>query len=135
MTWLKTFGLEALKIINIVTGIISGGSIQAAFPSTASALSTAGNDLTGIATVITDIETAFAGLQASGTVALPAQTGPMKLSAATPLVAAIVNSSSLMKGQKIKNTVLYESAMKGLASNMADLLNSLDPQTIKSDKL
>lgn len=135
MTWLKTFGIELLKIINVVTGVISGGQIQSAFPSTSGILGTVNSDLTDIATVITQVEAAFAGAAASGTVVLPAQAGPIKLAAAVPLVAAVVNGSKLMSGQKVKDAAKYEGAIKGLASNMADLLNSLDPQTIKTTKL
>jgi lysozyme family protein len=134
MTWLKTFGLEVLKVINVVTGIISGGTIQAAFPVTTGALTTVGSDLTDIATIITDIETGFAGAQASGAVALPAQTGPLKLAAAVPLVSQQVLKSAVMKGQEVKNEALYKTAVTGYAQATVDLLNSLDPKTVKTAK-
>src|ERR1700722_9772056 len=139
MTWLKTFGLEVLKGISIVLGILDGGSIQQAIPGSAGTLTTVQSDLSEIATVITDVEVAFGGASTAATTAgisvLPAKTGALKLAAATPLVSQTIMASPLMKGQKIKDQALYNSAVKGITSNMADLLNSLDPSTIKTEKL
>lgn len=139
MTWLKTFGLEVLKVINVVVGILDGGSIQKAFPGAAGTVTVVQSDLKEIGTVITDIETAFAGASAGATAAgvtgLPAKTGVIKLAAATPLVSQKILASPLMTGQKIKNEALYASAVKSLTSSVADLLNSLDPSTVKATKV
>jgi hypothetical protein len=138
MTWLKTFGLEVLKVIGVVSGLLGGqgaAAITSAYPSASGVVTSVESDLTLVANVITMIETAFAGASASGTVTLPPQTGPIKLAAAAPLVQQVIANSGLMKGQRVKNQALYTSAVKTITSGMADLLNSLDPQTIKTEKL
>jgi lysozyme family protein len=134
MTWLKTFGLEVLKIVNVVVGILSTGQIQQAAPGAAGVINTIESDLTEFASIITDIETGFAGAQASGAVALPPQTGPLKLAAAVPLVSQQVLKSAVMKGQEVKNEALYKTAVTGYAQATVDLLNSLDPKTVKTAK-
>jgi hypothetical protein len=135
MTWLKKFGLDVLKVIQVVSGILGSGVIQSAYPSSSGVITTVQSDLTTIATIITDVETAFAAAQASGVAPLPTTAGPLKLAAATPLVAAAINKSALMQGQKIANPNLYAAAVKGLTSNFADLLNSLDASSIQTTKL
>jgi hypothetical protein len=142
MTWLKKFGTVVLKIIGVASGLLTGGGAQAIegeFPQTTGVINTVESELTAVATVITDVEIAFGGAAAvAPTVAgaaLPAQSGALKLAAATPLVQQIVAKSAFMKGQKVKNTELYQSAVKGLTSSMADLLNSLDPSTIQETKV
>lgn len=85
-------------------------------------VATAVNDLTAIGQMVVQAE---AMLQGSGT-------GPQKLAAASPLVANIIQTSELMAGKKIANEAAFTAACQKITGDVADLLNSLSPDTIKS---
>lgn len=56
--------------------------------------------------------------------------GADKLKAAAPLVAQLLLSSPLMLNKKIKDQALFNQAATGIASGFADLLNSIDGDSV-----
>lgn len=90
--------------------------ITAAAPGSAGIVTTVSQDLTEIATVITDTEQMAVALQLKG---------PDKLKAAAPLVADIILKSTLLANHKIADPVLFNQGVSGVASGMADIINSL----------
>lgn len=120
MNFLKQLGSIVLKVTQIATGIapLIGGNAQ-----TQRIEATTINDLTAIGSIIAQVEAMGQALQLSGT---------QKLTAAGPLVAQIVLKSELLANRKIADEAAFTKACNGLASDMADLLNSLhgDVQTV-----
>lgn len=123
MSFLKKFGAIALKVTQVAIGVAPVVSQIA--PSTAPAVSTATDGLSLIAQIIMQVEVAGQAL------ALP---GTDKLKAAGPLVAQAVLASSLMAGKKIADPELFRKATEGIASSVADLLNSLDEKALKAEE-
>jgi len=78
------------------------------------------NDLTQIAGVVT---TAEAILQQPGS-------GAAKLAAATPLVMSILQTSEAISGKKVANEALFQQGASKITSGMADVLNSLHPDSV-----
>lgn len=119
MTFLKKFGLEVLKIVQIVLGLAP--VVSQAIPSAGGYVTTVKDTLAKIADLVAIVESAFAAVSDPS-----AKTGPQKLQAVTPLVAQAILESSLLAGHKIANATLFEQAAKEIAGGVADLLNSLD---------
>ncbi len=123
MGFLKAFGTAVLKITQIVTGI--GPIYAGAVPQIANVVQTVVSDLTALAGIIQQVEVMGQALALSG---------PQKLTAAAPAIAQIVLRSDLMIHHNIKDQAKFASAISGLASNVADLLNSLEDKVPTSDK-
>ena len=75
---------------------------------------TAVNDLTQIASLVVQIETALQG-----------KPGAEKLAALIPLVANVVKTSEVVSGKKIANEDLFTKGVQELAQGAVDVLNSL----------
>ena len=119
MTFLKKLGTILVNIAGVAVGV---GPIIAPFLGSGKVAQVTGtsiNDLTSVASVIVQIETAFA--------AVPGSTGAQKLQAAIPLVGNIIKTSELVSGKKITNETLFTKAVQEYAQATVDLLNSLDP--------
>jgi hypothetical protein len=71
-------------------------------------------------------------VEAIGQAASVPMPGAEKLKVATPLVAQIILSSSMLAQHKIGDEVLFRQGCTSIASGMADVLNSLhgNPETI-----
>lgn len=54
--------------------------------------------------------------------------GAQKLEAAAPSVAQLILQSSLLAGKKVKDPARFEAAVKGLASNVAEILSSVEEE-------
>lgn len=54
------------------------------------------------------------------------KSGPQKLEAAKPFIAALVQSVEVVAGKKPKNETLFEDAIGRMTSAMADVLNSFE---------
>lgn len=80
------------------------------------------NDLTSIGQVVLQVE---AIIQTPGG-------GAAKLSAATPLVMQILKTSELMSGHQIGNETLFAQGAAKVASGIADVLNSMKADNVKS---
>lgn len=121
MTWLKKAGLVLLKVLGVVTGLEPLLSPYLGKGATAT-VSKDVNELTSIGNVVLQAETL---IQGTGT-------GATKLAAATPLVANIVRTSELLTGKNIANETAFITACQNLTGAVADILNSLSPDTIKA---
>lgn len=83
---------------------------------------TATNDLTSIGQTVV---TAEALIQAPNS-------GSQKLAAAAPLVEQILKTSELVSGKHIANEAAFSAAAQKITSGVADLLNSLDQNAVKT---
>lgn len=84
------------------------------------AVTAAGNDLEAIASEIVNVEGVFAAVTS-------APTGPLKLQAAIPRVAAIVQSALAMTPDVIEDTALYNQGIAEITQGVVDVLNSRKP--------
>ena len=80
------------------------------------------NDLTAVGQVVVQAE---ALIQGTGT-------GPQKLAAAAPLVVNIIKTSELISGHTIANNTLFMQGCTDLTSAVAEILNSLSADGVKS---
>lgn len=113
MGWLKKVGQVVLKIVGIGASLlpmVSGISPVGI-----------GSELAKIAKVLVTVEQVSTAMQGPD-----AKTGSQKLRAAVPQVAAIIQTSELMVGKKIKDEAAFEQACTNITSGFADLLNSLE---------
>lgn len=120
MSFLKKFAATALKVVGVASGFLP--LVQGAVAGTpaANTVQQITDDFTKIAGCVVTVETV---ITAVGNNAL---TGPDKLRAAVPLVAQVIQQSEIMTGRKIHDEAKFTKAVEGIASNMADLLNSLE---------
>lgn len=119
LTFLKKLGQILLNVAGVATGI---GPIITPFlgsGETAKYVTTGVNDLTSIAQLVVNIETAFA--------AVPNSTGVQKLQALVPLVANIISTSQVVVGKKIAQPELFTKGCTEVAQGMVDVLNSIHP--------
>ncbi len=124
MNFLKKLGSALLKVTQIVTGF--GPLVASVVPQSSGAINVVTSDLQQIAGVIGTAEAMGQAINAPGT---------QKLTMAAPLVAQIINQSALMVGKKIADPAAFQKACEGIASNMADLLNSLHDSGVQTTSL
>lgn len=120
MTFLKTLGSLIVKGLQIISGFALPIA-QVAAPGTVPIIQTVVNDLQQIGNIIVQVEAIGQAL---------ALTGAQKLTASAPLVAQVIMSSSLLVGHVIADQPKFTAAVNGIASNFADLLNSLQADAI-----
>lgn len=124
MTFLAKLGTFLAKGIALLTGL--SPLISPFFGSKAGTVSntvgTVVNDLTSIGQVVV---TAEALIQTPGS-------GAQKLAAAAPLVVQIIKTSELVSGHNIANETLFMQGCTDLTSAVAEILNSLSPDGVKS---
>jgi hypothetical protein len=124
MTLLSKIGAYILKGIGIMTGFLP--VISQNFPNTTGGLQIISKDLAEIADTVTSIE-------ALGQ--LKGLAGADKAAAAGPLVAQIILRSTLLTGQKIQDTALFNQGCVNIAGGVADVLNSLHPDGVQTHDL
>lgn len=73
-----------------------------------------------------DILRAIGTAEVVATAMNSAVTGADKLKAATPFVSAILDSSELLSGLKLKDQAKHDAAVTAITSGFADLLNSYE---------
>jgi len=119
MSFLKKLGGALLKGLSIVSGVTPylPASVQPAVTLVTS-------ELTAMAQVVAQMEAVGQALNLAG---------PQKLIAAAPGIEQIILTSSLMVGKKVADETKFKAAVNGLASNMADLLNSLHADAVTTD--
>jgi hypothetical protein len=122
MKFLTKLGALLLKGVAIVSGISPLVTTQ--FPGSNSAVQVISADLAQIADIIAQVEAIG---QALG------QKGPDKLKAAGPLVAQVVLKSALLANHKIAQPDLFAAGSTKIADGMADILNSLAADGIKTE--
>lgn len=122
MTFLKKLGQLLFQVVGIITGV---GPLLVPFLGSgkaAQAVSTGINDLTAMGQRVVEIETA---VQTPGS-------GPQKLAMVIPLITNIVRTSEMVIGHKVANDALFAKACQEYAQATVDLLNSLHPESIKT---
>lgn len=121
VTFLSKAGQIILQGIQIFMGVAP--LITKQYPGATGTVSVVSKDLTEIADAVVQAEAFGQALS------LP---GAQKLTAAVGPVTQIIMDSSIVAGKKIADPTLFASATKGLASSMADLLNSLHPDSVQA---
>lgn len=123
MNLLAKIGSIILKVTEIVAGFAPVA--EAAFPSEASKVQVVSQDLSQIASIITQIEAAGQALQLAGA---------QKLTAAAPLVAQVILQSSVLVNHTIASSDLFKQGSQKIADGMADVLNSLHGNVATTSK-
>lgn len=124
MTFLARLGSFLARGIAVLTGLepliapLFGSKANQA----AGVVTKISNDLNAIAQVVV---TAEAVIQTPGS-------GAQKLAAAAPLVTNIVRTSELVSGHEIANEALFIQGCTNITSGVAQVLNSLKPDNVKS---
>jgi len=121
MTLLKTIGSIIAKGLQIVLGFAP--IAQATFPAQAGTIQTVEDKLQQIAQIVVQTEAIGQALSL---------TGAQKLTAAAPLVAQEILSSSLLVGHVIANPTLFQQSASDLASAVVGILNSLKADAIQT---
>lgn len=119
LTFLKKLGQILVQVAGVATGI---GPLITPFlgsGETAKYVGSGVNDLTSIAQLVVQIETAFA--------AVPNSTGTQKLQALVPLVSNIIATSQVVSGKKVAQSALFTKGCTEVAQGMVDVLNSIHP--------
>jgi len=124
MSFLSKLGQFLARGIAILTGLepliapLFGSKANQA----AGVVAKVSNDLNAIAQIVV---TAEAVIQTSGS-------GAMKLAAAAPLVTNIVRTSEIVSGHEIANESLFIQGCTNITSGVAQVLNALKPDNVKS---
>ncbi|HKQ52090.1 MAG TPA: hypothetical protein VJT74_06965 [Pyrinomonadaceae bacterium] len=123
MKFLSKLGQAILKGIAIVSGI---APMISQIPGVSGAVQTISQDLAQIAQIIAQVEVIGQKL---------GHGGPDKLAAAAPLVEQVILQSALLANRKIdKNRAdLFTQGSKKIADGMADVLNSLHEDEVKTE--
>jgi hypothetical protein len=123
--YLSLIGKIALTGLQILTGF--GPMVGSMIPGTKDDkyIAQATDTLTQVSQVITMVEMI-------GAAATTPMAGAEKLKVASPLVAQIILSSSMLAQHKIGNEELFRAGCEKVASGMADVMNSIhgNPETI-----
>lgn len=124
MSWLKKYGLEALKIFQIAMGIMPAVApvIEQVAPQSAGTLDT----LSKIGSLVQNIEASFAALVQDGQMA--SKNGAQKLAAILPLVDQELQAwvaSALPGSQKVHDQATWDKGVQEVTQGVVDILNSL----------
>lgn len=113
------------KVILQASGVVQAFApiAQAIYPNQAGTIQTISRDSAEIANIIAQVEAIGQMSQLNG---------EQKLAAATPLVAQIVLSSSVLANHKIAHPDLLQQGIAKITGGWADVLNSIDgnPDTL-----
>lgn len=124
MTWLSKVGTVLAKIVGFISGLTP--LIGNTFGGQAAAVTTqVGTSLDQALGVIQVAEAMFAATGA-------AKTGPQKLQAATPFISKLLLATETLAHAKIQDAAKFNAAAEGITSALADLLNSLDPNSLQT---
>jgi hypothetical protein len=122
MSFLKKLGTVAAQIGALALGI--GPLVSPLFGSKGDKvggdIATVANDLTLIAQVVVQIETALQG-----------QAGADKRRAAIALIGPIIRTSQIVSGKKIADTVLLEHGIGQITDGVVAVLNSIHEESVK----
>src|SRR5882672_7989055 len=124
MTFLARLGSFLARGIAVLTGLepliapLFGSKANAA----AGVVTKIANDLTAVGQIVVTAEAVF---QTPGS-------GAQKLAAAAPLVTNIVRTSELISGHEIANEALFLQGCTNITNGVAQVLNSLKPDNVKS---
>lgn len=124
MSFLKKLGQVVAQVGAMALGI--GPLVSPLFGSKGDQIGgqiqTVSNDLTLIAQVIVQIETALQG-----------QAGADKRKAAVALIGPIVRTSQIVSGKKIANAALLETGIGQITDGVVAVLNSIHEESVKTE--
>lgn len=121
MTFLAKLGKALAQGVAVATGVWP--IVSQFFGQKAQAVATTIiNDLSQIGGIVTTVESV---IQTPGS-------GAVKLAAAVPLVANVVRSSEMVAGHKVANEALFIQGCQKITDGTADILNSLDPNSVQT---
>jgi hypothetical protein len=123
LTFLKKAGQIILEGAQIFTGFAP--FLTSAIPHSQGLVTTVSKDLSQVADAVIQAEAIGQALS------LP---GPQKLQAAAPLVSQILIDSSIVAGKQIAQPDLFKQGSQKIADGMADVLNSLHPDSATQTK-
>lgn len=124
MSFLKKLGQVVAQVGALALGI--GPLVSPLFGSKGDQIGgqiqTVSNDLTLIAQVVVQIETALQG-----------QTGADKRKAAIALIGPIIRTSQIVSGKKIANAELLEQGIGQITDGVVAVLNSIHEESVKTE--
>ena len=124
MSFLKKLGMVVAQVSALALGI--GPLVSPLFGSKGDKvggdIATVANDLTLIAQVVVQIETALQG-----------QTGADKRRAAIALIGPIIKTSQIVSGKKIADAALLETGIGQITDGVVAVLNSIHEESIKTE--
>ena len=125
MSFLKKLGEVIAKGVNLAKGALPvvGKVTEAVSPYLPALGGAFQSDLKKIAEVIAEVEVFGQVL---------GHPGPDKLKAVTPVVAQIILQSSLLAGHQVEKPELFTKGAEQIAAGMADVLNSLQADAVKT---
>lgn len=122
MSFLKKLGMVVAQVGALALGI--GPLVSPLFGSKGDKvggdIATVANDLTLIAQVVVQIETALQG-----------QTGADKRRAAIALIGPIIKTSQIVSGKKIADAALLETGIGQITDGVVAVLNSIHEESVK----
>jgi hypothetical protein len=123
MKFLSKLAQVILQGVAVVSGI---APVLSQVPGASGPVQTISQDLAQIAQIIAQVEVIGQKL---------GQAGPSKLVAAAPLVEQVLLQSALLAGRKIDKdrADLFSQGSKKIADGMADVLNSLHEDEVKTE--
>jgi hypothetical protein len=121
MSFLKKLGGVLSKGLQLVG--LFGPVVKLTVPGSDQVVDVVSKDLAQVAEVIANTEAFGQALGMAGSDKLKAAVGP---------VAQIILGSSLLAGRKIENEDLFKQGAKKIADGMADVLNSLHEDGVKT---
>lgn len=124
MSFLKKLGQVVAQVGALALGI--GPLVSPLFGSKGDKIGgeiqTVSNDLTLIAQVVVQIETALQG-----------QTGADKRKAAIALIGPIIKTSQIVSGKKIADAALLETGIGQITDGVVAVLNSIHEESVKTE--
>jgi hypothetical protein len=124
MSFLKKLGQVAAQVGALALGI--GPLVSPLFGSKGDQIGgqtqTVSNDLTLIAQVVIQIETALQG-----------QTGADKRKAAIALIGPIIKTSQMVSGKKIADPALLETGIGQITDGVVAVLNSISEESVRTE--
>lgn len=120
MSFLKKLGVILANVAGIAAGI--GPIVAPLLGNKGTIVGTVTNDLTTIASMISQVE-----------VALQGKTGADKLAAAIALVGPVIAASQAVSGKKIADPAGFQKGIAEVTQGMVDVLNSLHEDGVKAE--
>lgn len=136
-TWLKTFGVEALRDAALVLGV-AAGDIKTIAPTSAAGAAVS-DTLTDIATIITDVETEVAALTPGSVGAAGA--APISSAQKLQMASARANerlqkwyAANMPGNPAVIDKAAWQTGVATLVNGMVSILNSADGKAVQVKK-
>lgn len=124
MSFLKKLGQALLQVGATAVGIgpIVAPLLGSQGSKVIDAVGRVSNDLTIIASLVVQIETALQGKE-----------GVEKFRAAVALVGPVIRTSQLVSGKKIADPALLQKGIEGITQGVVDVLNSISQESVSKE--